>query len=165
MAHKRCKERDRQRWGGRGRERLSHCTVATQKKGHPYVSPFVCLGLLFRGTVSLDTACDSWVVLHTGSHWAGKYPSSKITLSTPPKHSFNDWTTQRCPICVRHAVSKALVHFMQNKTTHIGFECRSRTAHFALSFLQMVNSRERRLKGLLGAPLRKISFYWVKTED
>lgn len=33
----------------------------------------------------LNCACDSWVVLHTGSHRAGKYSSSKITLPHAPQ--------------------------------------------------------------------------------
>lgn len=43
-----------------------------------------------------------------------------------------------CTVCVRHAVSNALDQLMQHK---------------------------RRLKGLLGASLQKISFYLVKIED
>lgn len=146
-------QRDRQRWGGREGETDYHSVQL------PPIRKATLRSALAFSSHSLTscTACDSWVVLHTGNRGAGKHPSSKITLPTPPKHSFNDWTAHKCPVCVRHAVSKALVQFMQ----HI----RSMTAHFSLSLLQMVNSWQRRLKGLLGAPLRKISFYWVKTED
>lgn len=63
------------------------------------------------------SACDSWVALHRGSHRAGRYSSS-----TPrsPKPSLFDWTTHKCLVCVRHAVSKAPDRFMQHKLTHIG---------------------------------------------
>lgn len=89
----------------------------------PLGQPFRMLQFAFPSPSPTSCiACDSWVVLHTGSHRAGEYSSSKITRPHAPKPSLIDWTTHKCLVCVRHAISKALDRSMQHRTTHIDFE-------------------------------------------
>lgn len=115
---------DRQRWRGweRRRETDYHCVQEPpMSKATLRSALFLMLQLVPPSHCPTSgSACDSWVVLHAGNHLAGKHPSSKKKpFPTPPKPSFDDWTAHKCPVCVRHAVSKGLVQYMQRKTTLI----------------------------------------------
>ncbi len=79
-------DRDRQRWGGRGREADYHSVQLPPLRKATLSKPFRMLQFALPSHCPTGfTACDSWVVLHTGSHRAGKYSSSKITLPHAPQ--------------------------------------------------------------------------------
>lgn len=127
MAHRHWTGRQTEvEWGwGRGWEEERERQIITVCKCHPWArpplgQPLRMLQLVLPSHSSTSgSACDSWVVLHAGNHWAGKHPSSKVPLAHAPKPSCDDWTACKCPVCVRHAVSKGLVQDMQHKTTLI----------------------------------------------
>lgn len=72
--------------GGKRRERQ----IITVCKCHPWARPPLGQPLhtlqlvLHSHSLTSGSACDSWVVLHAGNHWAGKHPSSKIPLAHTP---------------------------------------------------------------------------------
>lgn len=123
-AHKHWTDKTK-RWGGRRRGRLSQCTVITHKKGRPWVNPFICSSLLLRATATATAtaACDSCIVLLTGSLRAGRKSSSRNKPAPHPHPCLADSTSPEWTICVRHAVSEARNQFMHHKATY-GFKVR-----------------------------------------
>lgn len=87
--------------------------------------------------------------MQTGNHQAGKHPSSKCTLP---------YTTQN-PSLATGPLRIALFLRLTCKGAKLWFG----SCNLKWRTLSTANARQRRLEGPFSAPLRKASFYWVKT--